>query len=199
MVAKRKAEPMNLKPTSMERTSDKEIVITRTFRAPAHIVFDAWTKPEYVSAGGLPSRGASPWCSATPTCAQAARTVTCSLAAKPSASRFLASTWRSRAPRASFTRRASSPCRGGGGRDGVVRGARRLDHARGWWIASPPPSRPSSPAAARWRSPSAPTRPRSPRGSAIPLATCWGSINSLRNRRNHLRYRLESQRATFGP
>jgi len=89
---------MNLKPTSMERTSDKEIVITRTFRAPAHIVFDAWTKPEYVSAGGLPSRGASPWCSATPTCAQAARTVTCSLAAKPSASRFLASTWRSRAP-----------------------------------------------------------------------------------------------------
>ena len=32
--------------TIMERTSDREIVVTRTFEAPAHIVFDAWTKPE---------------------------------------------------------------------------------------------------------------------------------------------------------
>lgn len=31
-----------------ERTSDTEIVITRAFRAPAHLVFDAWTKPELV-------------------------------------------------------------------------------------------------------------------------------------------------------
>jgi uncharacterized protein YndB with AHSA1/START domain len=49
---------MNLKPTSMERTSEKEIVITRTFRAPAHIVFDAWTKPELVRRWWAPaSRG----------------------------------------------------------------------------------------------------------------------------------------------
>jgi uncharacterized protein YndB with AHSA1/START domain len=42
----------------MERTSDREIVITRTFRAPAHIVFDAWTKPEYVKRWWAPlSRG----------------------------------------------------------------------------------------------------------------------------------------------
>jgi uncharacterized protein YndB with AHSA1/START domain len=32
--------------TIMERTSDRELTVTRTFNAPAHIVFDAWTKPE---------------------------------------------------------------------------------------------------------------------------------------------------------
>jgi uncharacterized protein YndB with AHSA1/START domain len=32
--------------TIVERTSDRELVVTRTFNAPARIVFDAWTKPE---------------------------------------------------------------------------------------------------------------------------------------------------------
>src|ERR1700761_1936300 len=32
--------------TIVERTEDRELVVTRTFNAPAHIVFDAWTKPE---------------------------------------------------------------------------------------------------------------------------------------------------------
>ncbi len=32
--------------TIVERTSDRELTVTRTFDAPAHIVFDAWTKPE---------------------------------------------------------------------------------------------------------------------------------------------------------
>jgi len=32
--------------TTVERKSDREVVITRTFNAPATIVFDAWTKPE---------------------------------------------------------------------------------------------------------------------------------------------------------
>ena len=32
--------------TTAERTSDRELVATRTFNAPARIVFDAWTKPE---------------------------------------------------------------------------------------------------------------------------------------------------------
>lgn len=32
--------------TIVERTADRELVVTRTFNAPAHIVFDAWTKPE---------------------------------------------------------------------------------------------------------------------------------------------------------
>ena len=32
--------------TTVERTSERELVVTRTFNGPAHIVFDAWTKPE---------------------------------------------------------------------------------------------------------------------------------------------------------
>jgi uncharacterized protein YndB with AHSA1/START domain len=32
--------------TTLERVSDREIVIARTFDGPARIVFDAWTKPE---------------------------------------------------------------------------------------------------------------------------------------------------------
>ncbi len=31
--------------TTAERTSDRELVVTRTFDAPARIVFEAWTKP----------------------------------------------------------------------------------------------------------------------------------------------------------
>ena len=32
--------------TVVERKSDRELVVTRTFNAPAHIVFEAWSKPE---------------------------------------------------------------------------------------------------------------------------------------------------------
>ncbi len=32
--------------TTVERTSDREIVVTRTFNGPARIVFEAWTRPE---------------------------------------------------------------------------------------------------------------------------------------------------------
>jgi uncharacterized protein YndB with AHSA1/START domain len=32
--------------TNLERTSDLELVITRSFDAPARIVFEAWSKPE---------------------------------------------------------------------------------------------------------------------------------------------------------
>lgn len=34
--------------TELERRSDRDYVVTRRFRAPARIVFDAWTKPELV-------------------------------------------------------------------------------------------------------------------------------------------------------
>jgi uncharacterized protein YndB with AHSA1/START domain len=33
-------------PTTAERRSDRELVVTRTFNAPAHIVFEAWSKAE---------------------------------------------------------------------------------------------------------------------------------------------------------
>jgi uncharacterized protein YndB with AHSA1/START domain len=32
--------------TTVERKSDRELVVTRTFDAPARLVFEAWTKPE---------------------------------------------------------------------------------------------------------------------------------------------------------
>ena len=32
--------------TTVERKSDRELVVTRTFNGPAHIVFEAWTNPE---------------------------------------------------------------------------------------------------------------------------------------------------------
>lgn len=32
--------------TTVERTSERELVVTRTFNGPARIVFEAWTKPE---------------------------------------------------------------------------------------------------------------------------------------------------------
>lgn len=32
--------------TTVERKSERELVVTRTFNAPAHIVYEAWTKPE---------------------------------------------------------------------------------------------------------------------------------------------------------
>jgi uncharacterized protein YndB with AHSA1/START domain len=36
-------------PTSIERKSDRELVIERTFNGPARIVFEAWTRPELAS------------------------------------------------------------------------------------------------------------------------------------------------------
>ena len=35
-------------PTTTERTSDRELVIRRTFNAPARLVFEAWTRPELI-------------------------------------------------------------------------------------------------------------------------------------------------------
>src|SRR5690348_18376159 len=32
--------------TTVERKSERELVVTRTFNAPARIVFEAWTTPE---------------------------------------------------------------------------------------------------------------------------------------------------------
>src|SRR6202521_108369 len=33
-------------PTTVERKSERELVVTRTFHGPAHIVFEAWIKPD---------------------------------------------------------------------------------------------------------------------------------------------------------
>ena len=47
MDARRESEPTPMKNRTMvERKSERELVVTRTFNAPARIVFEAWTKPE---------------------------------------------------------------------------------------------------------------------------------------------------------
>jgi len=33
-------------PTTVERTSERELVVRRTFNGPAHLVFEAWARPE---------------------------------------------------------------------------------------------------------------------------------------------------------
>jgi uncharacterized protein YndB with AHSA1/START domain len=35
-------------PTTVERTSDRELVATRTVNGPARLVFEAWTRPELI-------------------------------------------------------------------------------------------------------------------------------------------------------
>jgi len=47
MEEEKESEPDPMKnPTAVERKSERELVVTRTFNAPARIVFEAWTKPE---------------------------------------------------------------------------------------------------------------------------------------------------------
>jgi len=45
MDARRESEP-NRQRTTVTRQSDRELVVTRTFNAPARLVFEAWSKPE---------------------------------------------------------------------------------------------------------------------------------------------------------
>ncbi len=47
MDARSKSETTPMKNrTTVERTSERELVVTRTINGPARIVFEAWTKPE---------------------------------------------------------------------------------------------------------------------------------------------------------
>ena len=47
MDAKRESEPTPMKNrTTVERKSERELIVTRTFNGPARIVFEAWTTPE---------------------------------------------------------------------------------------------------------------------------------------------------------
>src|SRR5881628_845676 len=55
MDARRESEPTSMKnSTAVERTSDRELVVRRTFNAPARIVFEAWTNPELFKRWWLP-------------------------------------------------------------------------------------------------------------------------------------------------
>lgn len=55
MDARRASEPTPVKNrTTVERTSDREVVVTRTFDGPARLVFEAWTKPELLKLWWVP-------------------------------------------------------------------------------------------------------------------------------------------------
>ena len=45
--------------TAVERKSDRELLVTRTFNAPARIVFEAWSKPELFRRWWVPQAMAS--------------------------------------------------------------------------------------------------------------------------------------------
>ena len=55
MDARKESEPAPMKnPTTVERISDTEFTVTRTFNAPARLVFAAWTKPELLKRWWVP-------------------------------------------------------------------------------------------------------------------------------------------------
>src|SRR6188474_329192 len=47
MDARRESEPTPMKNvTTVERKSERELVVTRTFNGPARLVFEAWSNPK---------------------------------------------------------------------------------------------------------------------------------------------------------
>ena len=55
MHARGKGEPAGAKRTTVERVSDRELVVTRSFDAPRHLVFEAWSTPELFQRWWLPT------------------------------------------------------------------------------------------------------------------------------------------------
>ena len=55
MDARKESEPTPMKnATTVERKSERELVVTRTFNGPARLVFEAWTRPELFTRWWLP-------------------------------------------------------------------------------------------------------------------------------------------------
>ena len=55
MVEKRETESTPAKNrTTVERSSERELVVTRTFDGPARLVFEAWTRPELLEQWWVP-------------------------------------------------------------------------------------------------------------------------------------------------
>lgn len=54
MSANTESNPRQKHLTHVARTSDREVVVTRTFDGPARLVFEAWTKPELLKRWWVP-------------------------------------------------------------------------------------------------------------------------------------------------
>ena len=84
------ASPMKNR-MSVERRSERELVVTRTINAPPRIVFEAWTKAELFQRWWVPKSFGLSCFPASSTFAWAARTASCSATLPPR------SPWRSTA------------------------------------------------------------------------------------------------------
>lgn len=51
MIARKESEPRR---TTVQKKSEREVVVTRMFDAPARLVFEAWSKPELVRKWWVP-------------------------------------------------------------------------------------------------------------------------------------------------
>lgn len=54
MPAVKEGSPAATNRTAVVRKSDRELLVTRTFDAPTHIVFEAWSKPELFQRWWIP-------------------------------------------------------------------------------------------------------------------------------------------------
>lgn len=54
MTKVKEGNPVPANRTTVERTSDRELTVTRTFNALPHIVFEAWSKPELFRSWWVP-------------------------------------------------------------------------------------------------------------------------------------------------
>ena len=64
--------------TTVERKSERELVVTRTFNGPARIVFEAWTKPELLKRWWAPKSFGISFLSCEADVRSGARTASCS-------------------------------------------------------------------------------------------------------------------------
>jgi uncharacterized protein YndB with AHSA1/START domain len=79
MDARRESEPTPMKNrTTVERKSERELVVTRTFNGPARIVFEAWTKPELLKRWWAPKSFGVSFISCEADVRAGAPTVSCS-------------------------------------------------------------------------------------------------------------------------
>jgi uncharacterized protein YndB with AHSA1/START domain len=54
MPKEKEGSPAAINHTAVKRKSNRELVVTRMFDAPAHIVFEAWSKPELFKLWWIP-------------------------------------------------------------------------------------------------------------------------------------------------
>ena len=79
MDARRESEPKSMQNrTTVERKSERELVVMRNFDAPARIVFEPWTKPDLLKRWWAPKSSGCPSFPARPMFVQGAPTVSCS-------------------------------------------------------------------------------------------------------------------------